>query len=304
MVPTSVAEGAGATPVTVTGTLEAAAREDHDTDVTVSVGAGKVQPVDDFTFTIPAGSTSGSGQITVTPVDDATDGPDGTVTLTGTATVPQGTIGLSVKRTALTIADDDTRGLVIAPATLALTEGGAGASYTLRLATQPTADVTVTPAAPGTDLEFAPAELTFTPSTWDDRARGHGRRLRHRSGGAGVRAEVGDFDPGQDQEPRVVDHQGEVLLAQLRRPPDELVARGELPRGGAEAEHGDGPAVAVVDGVAHLGADQGLVSEIVVAGDELVPELPFPGPRGRAPAHTASASRAAWAGMSRYLLKL
>ena len=57
--------------------------------------------------------------------------------------------------------------------------------------------------------------------------------------GEDVRAEVGDFDPGQDQEPRVVDHQGEVLLAQLRRPPDELVARGELPRGGAEAEHGD-----------------------------------------------------------------
>ncbi len=27
-----------------------------------------------------------------------------------------------------------------------------------------------------------------------------------------------------------------------------------------------------MDGVAHLGADQGLVSEIVVAGDELVPE--------------------------------
>ena len=32
-----------------------------------------------------------------------------------------------------------------------------------------------------------------------------------------------------------------------------------------------------MDGVAHLGADQGLVSQIVVAGDELVPQLPFPG---------------------------
>ena len=39
----------------------------------------------------------------------------------------------------------------------------------------------------------------------------------------------------------------------------------------------DGPAVAVVDGVAHLGADQGLVSEVVVAGDELVPEPAFAG---------------------------
>ena len=41
-----------------------------------------------------------------------------------------------------------------------------------------------------------------------------------------------------------------------------------MPRG-AEAEHGERPTVAVVDGVAHLGADEGLVAEIVVAGDEL-----------------------------------
>ena len=85
-------------------------------------------------------------------------------------------------------------------------------------------------------------------------------------------AEVGDLDPGQDQEPRVVDHQGEVLLAHLGHPSDEAVARSELPGGGGEAEHGERPAVSVVDGVAHLGADQGLVSEIVVAGDELVPQ--------------------------------
>ena len=70
---------------------------------------------------------------------------------------------------------------------------------------------------------------------------------------------------------------GQVLLALLGRPSDEVVARGELPGGGGEAEHGDGPAVAVVNGVAHLGADQGLVSEVVVAGDELVPEPAFPG---------------------------
>ena len=59
--------------------------------------------------------------------------------------------------------------------------------------------------------------------------------------GEDVRAQVVDIDPGQDEEPWVVDHEGEVLLAQLRRPSDELVARGELPRGGGEAEHGEGP---------------------------------------------------------------
>ena len=47
--------------------------------------------------------------------------------------------------------------------------------------------------------------------------------------------------------------------------------------GGGEAEHGERPAVAVVDGVAHLCADQGLVAEIVIAGDELVPDLAFAG---------------------------
>ena len=57
---------------------------------------------------------------------------------------------------------------------------------------------------------------------------------------------------------------GRFFSRSLRCPSDEVVARGELPRGGGEAEHGERPAVAVVDGVAHLGADQGLVSEIVV----------------------------------------
>ena len=32
-----------------------------------------------------------------------------------------------------------------------------------------------------------------------------------------------------------------------------------------------------MDGVAHLGADQGPVAEIVIAGDELVPQLALPG---------------------------
>ena len=39
-----------------------------------------------------------------------------------------------------------------------------------------------------------------------------------------VRAEVGDMNPGQDQEPRVVDHEREVLLTQLRRPAQHIDA--------------------------------------------------------------------------------
>ena len=95
--------------------------------------------------------------------------------------------------------------------------------------------------------------------------------------GEDVGAEVGDLDPRQYQEPRIVDHEREVLLTQPRRPSDEVVARSELPRGGGEAKHGDRPAVSIADGVAHLGTDQGFVAEVVVAGDELVPQTALPG---------------------------
>ena len=71
----------------------------------------------------------------------------------------------------------------------------------------------------------------------------------------------------------IVDDEWEVLLAQLRRPSDEAVAGRELACRRAEAEHGERCIVAVVDGVTHLGADQSLVTEVVVAGDELVPPL-------------------------------
>ena len=53
---------------------------------------------------------------------------------------------------------------------------------------------------------------------------------------------------------------------------DEAVARSELPRGGGEVEHG-GPASRRGHGRRSAsGADQGLVSEIVVVGDERVPQ--------------------------------
>ena len=44
-----------------------------------------------------------------------------------------------------------------------------------------------------------------------------------------------------------------------------------------EAKHGDRPTVAVLDAVAHLGTDQGLVAAIVVVDEELVPPPAFAG---------------------------
>ena len=85
-------------------------------------------------------------------------------------------------------------------------------------------------------------------------------------------AEVGQAGPGEDQEAAVVAYPGEIGLALFAGPSDEVIARGELPGGGAEAEQGQGDeAAAVVDRIAHLGPDQGFEAEVMVAGDRVVP---------------------------------
>ena len=65
------------------------------------------------------------------------------------------------------VADDDTAGLVLSPASLGVREGD-GAGYTVKLSSEPTASVTVAiGGAAGTDLVLDETSLTFTTSTWD-----------------------------------------------------------------------------------------------------------------------------------------
>ena len=110
--PASVDEGAGATSVTVTGTLDGAPRT-ADTTVTVPVGAsgdGAAEGTDyatvaDLTLTIDAGETTGTATFTLTPTDDDVDEGDETLSVTGTTTATD----LTVTATTATIVDDDTR---------------------------------------------------------------------------------------------------------------------------------------------------------------------------------------------------
>ncbi len=166
---TSVDEDAGATTITVTGTLNGGTIATA-TDVTVSVGASgdaamegtDYTTVADFTLTIDAGETSGTATFTLTPTDDDIDEADETLSVTGTVT------GLTVTGTTLTIADDDERGVTVTPTALDVTEGS-NATYTVVLTSEPTDDVTVTPsrASGSTDVTFSPASLTFTSEDWD-----------------------------------------------------------------------------------------------------------------------------------------
>ena len=125
------------------------------------------------TVTIPASGSPGAGTATLTiaTVGDSMSEPNGEVT----ATVAGGT-GYTVGNpsSATVTVNDDTARLVFMPDTVSVNEGASG-SYTVALAREPSANVTVTISGQeGSDLTVdtdsvmvgAQATLTFTTSNW------------------------------------------------------------------------------------------------------------------------------------------
>ena len=85
---------------------------------------------------------------------------DEALTVDGSAT------GLDVTAAALTIEEDDERGVTVTPTSLTVPEDGS-ATYTVVLTSQPTGQVTVTLSRTGSpDVTLAPSPLTFTAGTW------------------------------------------------------------------------------------------------------------------------------------------
>ena len=124
--PASVAEDAGATTVTVTAATDG---DTFKTDRAVTVSVGDTEDsaasgtdyaaVSDFTITIAAGQSSGTGTFTLTPTDDTLMEGDEAITVSGTST------GLTVTGTSVTITDDDNPGLTLTadPSSVAETAG-------------------------------------------------------------------------------------------------------------------------------------------------------------------------------------
>ena len=162
--PLTVDENAGATDVTVTGTLNGAPVSAPKT-VTVTVtgdsaSANDFAGVSDFALTIDAGQSSGTVTFTLTPVDDGVDEENETLAVDGTVE------GLTVTGTTLAIVDDDSRGVEVAPTRVTVAEGDSS-TYTVVLLSEPTGTVTVTLSADGSpDVTVAPSALTFTDTDW------------------------------------------------------------------------------------------------------------------------------------------
>ena len=138
--------------VTLTVTVEDTANNDVSTDET------------ELTFTTGNWNTAQSVTVRAAHDDDAVQDPVVNIghTLSGANSDDVEVPGVEV-----TIIEDDSVGVTIDPTTLSIDEGGSE-TYTVKLDTQPSADVTVTISGhSGTDVSLSDTELDFTPGNWD-----------------------------------------------------------------------------------------------------------------------------------------
>ncbi|MFI6318216.1 glycoside hydrolase family 6 protein [Nonomuraea sp. NPDC050556] len=134
----------------------ATTRTNGDADLTVSSGGS-------LTFTPSNWNTAQT--VTLAAAQDAD-------TTAGTAAFSVGGAGVTAATVNATEIDDDSsqeQALVVTPASVTVPEGGT-ATYGVKLATAPTANVTVTSAAGSGDADLTVSSggsLTFTPANWN-----------------------------------------------------------------------------------------------------------------------------------------
>ena len=165
--PATVDEGAGATTVTVTATVEGGTRYAADQTVGVTVAgsgaAGVVQfsPISGFDILVPAGEVMGTATFTVTPEDNVIDEADETITLTGRHSG-------ETLMTTLVLADDDAppTGITLSvdPSTINEDAGATSVTVTAAVgggttyATDKTVGITVSGSGSGNAVGFSPVQ--------------------------------------------------------------------------------------------------------------------------------------------------
>ena len=156
---------------TATYTVKLATKPSGTVTVSLSSSNDNAATVSPATLTFTAGSWSNAQTVTVTAVDDKiVNTPERTATITHSAS--GGGYGAVTGGVAVSVTDDDTRGLKISRNLVTVTEAAGSAhtaTYTVALSSQPTAGVTVSLSSGNTDAAtVSPATLTFTASNWSD----------------------------------------------------------------------------------------------------------------------------------------
>ena len=149
--PATVAEFAGATPITVTGTMQGTTRFEENTTLTVGIAGSGAANVVDFTapssvtLTINANAASGTANFTLTPTDDADIESNEVITLSATRA------GAVINSGSIALTDDDSAtslSLTLSATAGDVTEGASGAAgykdVTITLGSALTGSQTVT----------------------------------------------------------------------------------------------------------------------------------------------------------------
>ena len=154
-------------------TLVLGSRPTGDVTVGVTLPAGTDLTLNKTTLTFTADNWDDAQTVTVTAAEDDDAVTDAGVRLTHT--VSGGGYGsTTVPDVEVSITENDSAGIVLSETGLTVAEGdAAGSSYTVRLATEPTGEVTVTISGhDGADLTLSGTtltnnQLTFTTTNWD-----------------------------------------------------------------------------------------------------------------------------------------
>ena len=131
---------------------------------TAESGTGK--DFNDASGTLTFAADAKTMTVAVSTIEDALDESDETFTLTVTAPNLPANVTLTDGVATGTIQDDDTRGVTVSTDAVTVVKGGDSESYTLRLRSQPTGDVTININGPGGGVLVSPTQVTFTPQNW------------------------------------------------------------------------------------------------------------------------------------------
>ena len=146
-------------------TLVLGSRPTDDVTVGVTLPAGTDLTLDKTTLTFTSTNWDVAQTVAVTAAEDDDGVTDAGVTLTHT--VSGGGYGsTTVPDVEVSITENDTAGVTIEPAALSVVAGRSN-EYTVKLATEPTGEVTVTISGhAGTDVTLDKTTLTFTVGNW------------------------------------------------------------------------------------------------------------------------------------------
>ena len=147
-------------------TITVARSSGDDADLTVSSDTDTDTDIDSVTLAFTNSNWNMQQTVTILAAEDD-DSEHGTAMFTHAVAGPGIYDGLTAPGLTATENDNDPPGIMVSETALAVPEGGS-ATYTVRLVTQPTDDVTITVASPtgDDDLTASPDTLTFTNSNW------------------------------------------------------------------------------------------------------------------------------------------